>query len=322
MYSEYNAEAGQRAAELKASQDTSLYCDFYGFREKPFTITPNPRYVFLSKQHQEAFAHLIYGIENHAGFIELVGEVGTGKTTVLRTLLEQLNDDRHHLALIFNPCLSAIELLRSINREFSIAWEGMENEQLLAALYEFLLAENGAGRTVALIIDEAQNLQPHVLEQIRLISNLETNTDKLIQIVLAGQPELLNLLARPELRQLAQRITVRYQLQPLDEDDLRGYISHRLLVASGYSTVEFTQGALKQIFKYSGGVPRVINVLCDRALLIGFTKEIREIGVDHVKQAIREIRRDNSPGYYRKLFWFAGGSALLLAILLLLKMYQ
>lgn len=298
-----------------------MYCEYYGFREKPFTITPNPRYVFLSKQHQEAFAHLIYGIENHAGFIELVGEVGTGKTTVLRTLLEQLHDDRHRLALIFNPCLSALELLRSINREFSIPWEGMENEQLLAVLYEFLLAENSAGRTVALIIDEAQNLQPQVLEQIRLISNLETNTDKLIQIVLAGQPELLSLLAKPELRQLAQRITVRYQLKALDEDDIRGYISHRLLVASGYSTVDFVPGALKLIYKYSGGIPRLINILCDRALLIGFTHEVREIQPVHVRQAIREIRRDSSSLGYRRLVWIGCGILLLIVALLLSKIF-
>jgi len=269
-----------------------MYCEFYGFREKPFSITPNPRFIFLSKQHQEAFAHLIYGIDSHAGFIELTGEVGTGKTTVLRTLLEQLDDEHHRVALIFNPCLSAVELLRSINREFAIPYEEMGNEQLLATLYAFLVAENGAGRTVALIIDEAQNLQPQVLEQVRLISNLETNTDKLIQIVLAGQPELDELLRLPELRQLAQRITVRYQLGPLDAEDTRGYVAHRLQVASGYRTVDFSPAALRQIFSFTGGVPRLINVLCDRTLLIGFTLEKREILPEHVAQAIKEIRRD------------------------------
>ena len=162
-----------------------MYCTYYGFREKPFTITPNPRFIFLSKNHREAFAHLLYGIDNHAGFIELTGEVGTGKTTVLRTLFEQLDERGIRTALIFNPCLSAQELMRSINREFGIPSEGLNSSELLDELNRFLLAESSAGRTVVLVIDEAQNLEPQVLEQIRLISNLETETDKLIQIVLA-----------------------------------------------------------------------------------------------------------------------------------------
>src|SRR6266567_1682274 len=186
----------------------TMYCEFYGFREKPFNITPNPRFIFLSKNHREAFAHLLYGIDNHAGFIELTGEVGTGKTTVLRTLFEQLDERGVRTALIFNPCLSAQDLMRSINREFGIPWEGLNSSELLDHLNRFLLAENGAGRTVVLVIDEAQNLEPQVLEQVRLISNLETKTDKLIQIVLAGQPELQKLLGRTELRQLAQRINI------------------------------------------------------------------------------------------------------------------
>jgi len=164
-----------------------MYCEFYGFREKPFNITPNPRFLFLSKHHREAFAHLLYGIDNHAGFIKLTGEVGTGKTTVLRTLFEQLDERGHRTALIFNPCLTAQELMRSINREFGIPWEGLNSSELLDSLNRFLLDENTSGRTVVLVIDEAQNLEPQVLEQIRLISNLETKTDKLIQIVLAGR---------------------------------------------------------------------------------------------------------------------------------------
>ena len=196
-----------------------MYRAYFGFREKPFNITPNPRFLYLSKQHKEAFAHLLYGIKNHAGFIELTGEVGTGKTTVLRTLLGQLDESTYICALILNPCLSALELLRNINREFGIPHEGLENGDLLEELNRFLLAENRAGKTVVLVIDEAQNLAPQVLEQIRLISNLETESDKLIQIVLAGQPELNAMLAKPELRQLAQRITVRYHLLPMDFED-------------------------------------------------------------------------------------------------------
>jgi len=210
-----------------------MYCHYFGFREKPFNITPNPRFLYLSKNHKEAFAHLLYGINSHAGFIELTGEVGTGKTTVLRTILEQLDDDSHRTAIILNPCLSALELLRNINREFGIAHEGLENGALLEELNRFLLQENRAGRTIVLVIDEAQNLAPAVLEQIRLISNLETESDKLIQILLAGQPELNTLLARAELRQLAQRITVRYHLLPMDFEDSSSYIRHRLQVAGG-----------------------------------------------------------------------------------------
>ncbi|MCM2357949.1 MAG: AAA family ATPase [Geobacteraceae bacterium] len=269
-----------------------MYCEFYGFREKPFNITPNPRFIFLSKNHREAFAHLLYGIDNHAGFIELTGEVGTGKTTVLRTLFEQLDERGHRTALIFNPCLSALELLRSINREFAIPWEGLTSSELLDALNRFLLSENSAGRTVVLVIDEAQNLEPQVLEQVRLISNLETKTDKLIQIVLAGQPELKKLLNRPDLRQLSQRITVSYHLTPMDFEDSRAYIEHRLEVAGDWRAAVFTPRALKRVFRWSGGVPRLINIVCDRALLFGYIGESREISARMVLSAIAEIRRE------------------------------
>jgi general secretion pathway protein A len=272
-----------------------MYCEFYGFREKPFNITPNPRFIFLSKNHREAFAHLLYGIDNHAGFIELTGEVGTGKTTVLRTLFEQLDERGIRTALIFNPCLSAQELMRSINREFAIPWEGLNSSELLDALNRFLLAENGAGRTVVLVIDEAQNLEPQVLEQVRLISNLETKTDKLIQIVLAGQPELQKLLGRTELRQLAQRITVSYHLTPLDFEDTKAYIEHRLEVAGDWRAAVFTPQALRRVFRRSGGTPRLINIVCDRALLFGYVAESREISGRMVKAAVAEIRREERP---------------------------
>jgi general secretion pathway protein A len=270
-----------------------MYCEFYGFREKPFNITPNPHFLFLSKNHREAFAHLLYGIDNHSGFIKLTGEVGTGKTTVLRTLFDQLDVRGHRTALIFNPCLTAEELMRSINRELSIPWKGLSITELLDDLNHFLLAENAAGRTVVLVIDEAQNLEPKVLEQIRLISNLETKTDKLIQIILAGQPELGDLLGRSELRQLSQRITVSYHLTPMDFEDTQAYIQHRLEVAGDLRAAVFTRGALKRVFRFSGGVPRLINILCDRALLFGYVAESRVISVRMVKEAITEIRREN-----------------------------
>jgi general secretion pathway protein A len=291
-----------------------MYCEYYDFREKPFTITPNPRFIFLSKNHQEAFAHLLYGIDNHAGFIELTGEVGTGKTTVLRTLLGRLDEGRYRTALIFNPCLSAIELLRSINNEYGIPSEGLSNAELLQELNLFLLRENSAGHTVLLVIDEAQNLEPALLEQVRLISNLETETDKLIQIVLAGQPELARLLERPELRQLAQRITVRYHLGSMDFEDLHDYIRHRMTVAGSGRAVCFTTAALKRIFRYSAGVPRLINVLCDRALLIGYVEERREITGRLIKSAISEIGRDGTSFRSRKLRLSAGLCAILVII--------
>lgn len=283
-----------------------MYCEYYDFKEKPFTITPNPRFIFLSKNHQEAFAHLLYGIDNHAGFIELIGEIGTGKTTVLRTLLGDLDEGSYRTALIFNPCLSAIELLRSINHEYGIPSEGLSNAELLQELNRFLLRESADGRTVVLVIDEAQNLEPAVLEQIRLISNLETETDKLIQIVLAGQPELGRLLARPELRQLAQRITVRYHLRPMDFEDLHAYINHRMTVAGCGRAVYFTSSALKRIFRYSGGIPRLINVVCDRALLIGYAEEHRKFSGRLIKSAISEIRREGNFYRSRQLRWMAG----------------
>lgn len=280
-----------------------MYCDFYGFKEKPFTVTPNPRFVFLSKNHKEAFAHLIYGIDNHAGFISLTGEVGTGKTTVLRTLLGQLDDATFRCALILNPCLSAPELLRSINREFGITWEGLNSADLLDAFNRFLLAENHAGRTVVLVIDEAQNLEPLVLEQIRLISNLETETDKLIQIILAGQPELTQILQKPELRQFGQRITVRYHLSSMDFDDTRDYIEHRLEVAGGWRSATFTRPAMKKIYRYSKGIPRLINIVCDRTLLIGYIEESREISARMAARAVAEVRARRTATGISRLAW-------------------
>jgi len=219
-----------------------MYLDLHGFREKPFNLTPDPRFVFLSKNHRETFAHLLYGINNRVGFISLTGEVGSGKTTVLRALLSQLDADHYRTALIFNPCLSAPELLQNINRELGIPTHTSNSSGLLDALNVFLLQQNAEGRTVVLVIDEAQNLEAPVLEQIRLISNLETDKEKLIQIVLSGQPELIEILERKEMRQLGQRITVRYHLQPIDFQDTVNYVNHRLVVAGGKGGTCFPRG--------------------------------------------------------------------------------
>jgi general secretion pathway protein A len=269
-----------------------MYSEFFGFKENPFTITPNSRFIFFSKNHREAFAHLFYGVTNRAGFIELTGEVGAGKTTVIRTLLNQLDDDHYRTALILNPCLSGLELMRSINREFGVPSEDLNSSELLHELNRFLLTEKAEGRTVVLVIDEAQNLAPRVLEQIRLISNLETETAKLIQIVLAGQPELGTLLERTDLRQLSQRIAVRYHLRPMDFVDTRAYIEHRLEIVDGRFTVRFTPSALKKIYRFSGGLPRLINIVSDRSLLVAFGEAHREISAGTVATAISEIRRE------------------------------
>lgn len=266
-----------------------MYTKYYGFNEKPFTLTPNPRFIYLSKNHKEAFAHLLYGINNHYGFIELIGEVGTGKTTVLRTLLSQLNEDNYRSALIFNPCLTGVELLRSINNEFGLNSGSEYANELLEELNRFLLSENSRGITVVLVIDEAQNLSPEILEQLRLISNLETENDKLIQIVLAGQPELSALLDLPELRQLNQRIAVRYRLRSMCMDETLIYIRHRMMVAGETGGVSFSRSALRLIHLYSHGLPRLINNLCDRALLIGYGDEQRRISAGTITRAISEL---------------------------------
>lgn len=293
-----------------------MYTTYFGFKEKPFTLTPNPRFIYLSRNHKEAFAHLLYGINNHYGFIELIGEVGTGKTTVLRTLMGQLQDENYHSALIFNPCLTGLELLRSINQEFGINAASEFANELLAELNRFLLAENSGGRTVVLVIDEAQNLKADVLEQLRLISNLETENDKLIQIILAGQPELEVLLQKPELRQLKQRIAVRYKLRAMNMEETHAYIRHRMEVAGETGGVSFNRSAIMWIFRCSRGVPRMINVLCDRALLIGYGDERRTITTGIVIRATREIM--DLPKWRFFSLTFAGFAAIaLLAVIAL-----
>ncbi|QEM69440.1 AAA family ATPase [Geobacter sp. FeAm09] len=265
-----------------------MYCDFFGFSEKPFTITPNPHFIYLSGNHREAFAHLLYGIDSHAGFIAMTGEVGTGKTTVLRTLLSQLDPEKYKSALIFNPCLSGEQLLASICRDFGIEPVEKNSFAYLEALNRYLLEQNAAGRTLVLVIDEAQNLAPEVLEQVRLISNLETEQDKLIQIILAGQPELDDVFNRHDLRQLNQRITVRCRLSPMGLDDTTEYISHRVKISGSRIPGLFTPGAVKRIYRFSGGIPRLINVACEQALLLAWTRESLTVTPDIAARVIAE----------------------------------
>ncbi len=292
-----------------------MYLDFYGFREKPFNLTPDPCFVFLSKTHKEAFAHLLYGINNRAGFIGLTGEVGSGKTTVLRALFSQLDADHHRTALIFNPCLSAPELLHSINREFGISTDASKGPGALEALNLFLLEQNAEGRTVVLAIDEAQNLEASVLEQIRLISNLETGKEKLIQIILSGQPELLEILKRDEMRQLSQRITVRYHLQPMDFQDTAHYIDHRLEVAGGKGKIIFSRGALKRVYGYSRGLPRPINTACDRALMVAFARDTARISSRIAAAGIDDMMSSTSPYTRRQRLILIPTGAVLAAVI-------
>ena len=286
-----------------------MYCDFFGFSEKPFTITPNPHFVFLSSIHREAFARLLYGVDSHAGFIALTGEVGTGKTTMLRTLLTQLDPEKYTSALIFNPCMSGEQLLASICRELGIATDEHNRCGYLDALNRFLIDQNCRGRTVVLVIDEAQNLEPDVLEQVRMISNLETERDKLIQIILAGQPELNSVLRRHDLRQLNQRITVRCRLTPMKLEETTQYINHRLKISGSRLPDIFSRAAIKRIFRFSYGTPRLINVVCEQALVMAWTRETRSVSPSIAAEVIAELQAvDDCRGlWYRILHWLFAG---------------
>jgi general secretion pathway protein A len=265
-----------------------MYTEFYGLREKPFSLSPDPRFLFLSASHREALAHLLYGIEQGEGFIAITGEVGTGKTTLCRTLLQRL-EPGSEIAFLFNPQLSGLELLQAITAEFGLPVEGQSRRELMAQLNAFLLTKKQEGRRVLLLIDEAQNLDSEALEQVRLLSNLETDTQKLIQIVLIGQPELDAMLESPHLRQLRQRISVRWRLNSLSASETREYVRHRLRVAAGKPLEVFTEMALREVHRRSAGIPRIVNRLCDRALLAGYSDGSREIGLGAVAQAQREL---------------------------------
>jgi len=267
-----------------------MYTSFFGLQEKPFAITPDPRYLYLSERHAEALAHLMYGINEAGGFIQLTGEVGTGKTTVIRSLLEQL-PGHADVALILNPRVTPAEFLLTICEELHVhvpdSGQG-STKTLMDLLGRHLLDTHARGRRVVLIVDEAQNLSTETLEQVRLLTNLETATTKLLQIILIGQPELRALLDQPDLRQLAQRITGRYHLNPLSAEESAGYVKHRMRVAGATAEV-FTPSALREIHRLSGGIPRVINVICDRALLGAFTQEDHRAGAALVRQAASEV---------------------------------
>jgi general secretion pathway protein A len=293
-----------------------MYVQFYGLTEKPFALVPDPRYLYLGTSHREALAHLVYGIEQGEGFIEVIGQVGTGKTTLCRTLLNQIGANVD-LAYIFNPSASEVELLIAINREFGIPTQARSRAELLDELNRFLLERRAAGRRAVLVIDEAQNLDPDVLEQVRLLSNLETEREKLIQIVLIGQPELDQHLARADLRQLRQRITVRWNLNPFGADETGAYLAHRLRIAGAKETGLFSSDAVRAIHRASKGVPRVINAIADRALLAGYSEGRKRIERSDVRRAVRELPGAEFGGIAAFLGLRAGVAAGLLGVGLL-----
>lgn len=316
-----------------------MYEAFYNFREKPFNLTPDPKYLYFSKHHQGAMDHMLYGIREREGFIVILGGIGAGKTTLSRCLLNRL-DKNIQVALIVNPMLSDVDLLRTLvhdlritpEREVAVAdsrprriddGEQVETDvstkkvspvkgnwvnratkkELLDALNQFLLEQHSKGGSTVVIIDEAQNLSLDVMEELRLLSNLETEKEKLLQIIFIGQKELEEKLKSPELKQLRQRISIQYELQPLTLEETRNYIDHRILIACGTARTTFSNGALKEIHNYSRGYPRLINLVCDRALLGGFNAKVDRIEAKHVRKGIRSLLGEEGKEFFIKRFF-------------------
>ena len=269
-----------------------MYEDYYGFVEKPFSLTPDPRYLYRSESHANAFELLQYGIRRREGFIVVTGDIGTGKTTLCRALLDQL-DRKTFTALVLNPFISEDDLLRLILQDFGVVSReemkrgrlaAVSRQALIEALNDFLLSLLPLRAKALLIIDEAQNLPRPILEFIRMLSNLETDKEKLLQIVMVGQLNLKDVLRSPELRQLDQRVSIRYELRPLAAEETAAYVAHRLTIAGGGAVVSFTPKALQSVYKYSGGIPRVINLLCDRALLAAYSERATRVTPEMVRK--------------------------------------
>ena len=291
-----------------------MYLAHFGLREAPFSLTPDPRFLYLGERHREGLAHLRYGLEDGGGFVQLTGEIGTGKTTLCRALLAEL-PGHLDVAFLLNPRVSEVDLLASLCDELRIPYSESDARQkpLVDALYRHLLEAHAGGRTTVLLIDEAQNLSPPVLEQVRLLTNLETTKKKLLQIILIGQPELCEVLARSELRQLAQRITARYHLVPFSRRETFDYIAHRIEVAGGSPRV-FSPKARAEIYRQSKGVPRLINVFCDRALLGAYVQEQTSVNIATARRAIGEVRGIPAPRIGRRVFAVAAGLCVTAAV--------
>lgn len=265
-----------------------MYTEFFGLSDKPFELLPNPRFLYLSKCHRKALSYLQYGIEERAGFTLLTGEVGSGKTTLIRDIINKISAEMT-LAMVFNTRVDGRQLISMINDDFGLEVEGKDKVELLKDLNDFLLYECGQQRRPIIIVDEAQNLSEGTLEELRLLSNLESDELKMVQIVLVGQPELKSIIAQPSLRQLRQRISVSCHLSPLNQTETQEYIFHRLKTVGGAGKIQFTEGVFEAIFHHSSGVPRLINLLCDFVLLSAFVEESYEINLQMVQDAISEL---------------------------------
>jgi general secretion pathway protein A len=286
------AVEGSSARPRRARSETvavpCIYNEYFGFKEPPFSITPNPRFLFFSTKHTEALNHMLFGITEGKGFIQLTGEVGSGKTTLCRALLDRLGD-KYKTAMILNPCLTVTQLLKTVIDELGLKAPSQDRIDLLNTLNAYLLSQMARKQRVVLIIDEAQDMSLDLLEQVRLLSNLETDEEKLLQIVLIGQPELRARLDDHRLRQLRQRITIRFHLHSLSKDEAEYYIHHRVQVSGGNGVPRFNRGALRGIYRYSNGVPRLINAVCDKTLLCGYVAGTNQLTSRHVKRAVREL---------------------------------
>lgn len=303
-----------------------MYQRYFGLKEKPFRITPDPRFLYLSEKHAEALDHLIYGITQGEGFMVISGDVGTGKTTIIRSLLERLDDSKIKTAIILNPLLRIEDLLKSILEDFGLPTKGNSKKELIDLLNWFLLSLNREGKKAVVIIDESQNLNLDLLEEFRSLSNLETDQEKLLQVVLVGQLELWTKLNRPYLRQLKQRISVNYRLEPLGLKEMKEYISHRLSVAGFQGELVFSARALRQIFRVSRGVPRLINLLCDRLLLVLYLEQKMRVSSSQFRKALESLQGTKrffprfKEVFFRRLVWLGGGGVLLL-LLVTLSLY-
>jgi general secretion pathway protein A len=280
-----------------------VYQEFYNLQEKPFSLTPDPQFIYLSECHRAAIESLLYGIHHRVGFMVVTGEIGTGKTTICRTLLERL-DKNVSTAVIFNSFLTGHELLESILQDFGYSLRGKTRKELIDTLNTILIQRLSQGEKVVLIIDEAQNLSIPVLEQIRMLSNLETEKEKMLQIILLGQSEFDHLLQSPELRQLNQRVAIRHHLIPLTRPETESYIYQRLVIAGAQGSITFSKSALDEIYRFSKGMPRLINLLCDRALLAGFVEQTHHIDTRIIKKAKRSLAGKDVKSPYLNLSAF------------------
>jgi general secretion pathway protein A len=294
-----------------------MYEKFYGFRERPFEITPDPKFLYLSESHKEALAHLTYAVRERRGFTVVTGEVGTGKTILVQTLLSKL-DGNTKTAYLFNPMMGSTDFLHYICQDLGLKSQKKSKGQYLFQLHKFLMSCYSKNETVVLIVDEAHKLDPKLLEEVRLLTNLETSKNKLLQVILIGQPELSEIMEKPEFRQLKQRVSLRYHVQPLNKEDTKKYVRKRLRVAGTFNLNIFTPKALNKIYRYTKGIPRLINIICDNALLMGYATDQKVIGRKIVHEAIKNLDGFSLQKKRRKFVLFKVIPIVLLSLVVLI----